>query len=55
MAKMAIIDTGGKQYVVTEGAVLNVERLPESKGGKIAFDKVLLVDDGSKTEVALHT
>jgi len=51
MAKIAVIETGGKQYLVTEGAVLNVEKLPETKGGKISFDKVLLTDDGSKTEV----
>ena len=51
MAKIAIIETGGKQYVVTDGMSLTIEKLPESKGGKISFDKVLLVDDGSKTEV----
>ena len=51
MSKIAVIETGGKQYVVTDGAVLNVEKLPETKGGKISFDKVLLVDDGSKAEI----
>src|SRR4051812_29715252 len=48
MAKIAVIETGGKQYLVTEGAVLNVEKLPAAKDGKISFDKVLFVDDGSK-------
>jgi large subunit ribosomal protein L21 len=48
MAKIAVIETGGKQYLVTEGSVLNVEKLPTTKDGKIHFEKVLLVDDGSK-------
>lgn len=51
MAKIAVIETGGKQYVVTDGSVLTVEKLPETKGGKISFEKVLLVDDGSKATV----
>ncbi|HEY4487712.1 MAG TPA: 50S ribosomal protein L21 [Candidatus Paceibacterota bacterium] len=53
MAKIAIIETGGKQYVVTDGSVLTIEKVPAEKGGKITFDKVLLVDDGK--EVRLGT
>ncbi|HEY4516524.1 MAG TPA: 50S ribosomal protein L21 [Candidatus Paceibacterota bacterium] len=51
MAKIAVIETGGKQYVVENGTVLNVEKLPAQKDNKIVFDKVLLTDDGSNTEV----
>ena len=53
MAKIAIIETGGKQYLVTQDSVLEVEILAgaEQEGDKITFDKVLLTDDGSKTEV----
>ena len=53
MAKIAIIETGGKQYLVCEGSVLNVEKLSDTakEGDKISFDKVLLVDDGSDTKV----
>ncbi|MEY4747083.1 MAG: hypothetical protein RLZZ416_132 [Candidatus Parcubacteria bacterium] len=53
MAKIAIIETGGKQYLVMKDSVLNVESLPNAgkAGAKITFDKVLLTDDGSKTEV----
>lgn len=53
MAKIAIIETGGKQYVVTRDSVLNVEKLDgvSDKGDKITFDKVLLVDDGNETKV----
>lgn len=51
MVKIAVIETGGKQYVVSEGAVLSVEKLEGEKGGKITFDKVLLTDNGSDTKV----
>ena len=50
MAKIAIIETGGKQYLVTQDSVLNVEKLPATDG-KITFDKVLLTDDGKETKV----
>lgn len=50
--KFAIIETGGKQYEVVEGSVLKVEKLPKQEAGAaVAFDKVLLVDDGTKTLV----
>ncbi len=51
MAKIAIIETGGKQYLVTNDSVLAVEKLPVAKDGKVTFDKVLLVDDGKATRV----
>lgn len=52
MAKIAIIETGGKQYVVEKDMVLNVESLGVDKAGsKIKFDKVILTDDGSKSTV----
>lgn len=41
----AIIKTGGKQYLVKEGDLLTVEKLPTQKGGKFSFDQVLLVGD----------
>jgi large subunit ribosomal protein L21 len=45
----AVIKTGGKQYVVREGEVLTIEKLPKPENGKIIFDEVLLTDDGKKT------
>ncbi|MEK7133885.1 MAG: 50S ribosomal protein L21 [Patescibacteria group bacterium] len=53
MAKIAIIETGGKQYVVTQDSVLDVERITgvSGAGSKISFDKVLLTDDGEETKV----
>jgi large subunit ribosomal protein L21 len=51
MAKIAIIETGGKQYVVTNDTVLTVEKLPVAEGKTVTFDKVLLIDDGAKAQV----
>lgn len=42
----AIIATGGKQYKVSEGDVLNVEKLGVSAGERVTFDQVLAVSDG---------
>jgi large subunit ribosomal protein L21 len=39
----AVIKTGGKQYRVSEGQLLRVEKLPGGKGDKITFGEVLLV------------
>ncbi len=51
--KFAVIETGGKQYKVSEGDSLTIEKLPgeHKEGEKITFDKVLLVDDGKTTKV----
>ena len=39
----AIIETGGKQYKVTEGDVLFIEKLPVEEGDALVFDKVLAI------------
>lgn len=44
----AVIETGGKQYRVSEGDVLFVEKLNVEEGQKITFDAVLAVSDGEK-------
>ena len=43
----AIIATGGKQYKVSEGDVIRVEKLDAKEGDKVTFDQVLAVSDGS--------
>lgn len=40
----AIIETGGKQYTVTEGTEIYVEKLTGEAGDKVTFDKVLMLD-----------
>ena len=44
----AIIETGGKQYKVTEGDTLYIEKLDVQDGDAVTFDKVLAVLDGDK-------
>ena len=41
----AIIATGGKQYKVSEGDVIRVEKLGVEADEKVTFDQVLLVSD----------
>lgn len=50
---LAVIFTGGKQYLVKTGAVLKVEKLSPAAGDKFVFDKVLLTadDDGSNAKI----
>ena len=40
----AIIETGGKQYYVSEGSQIYVEKLEGVEGDKVVFDKVLMCD-----------
>jgi large subunit ribosomal protein L21 len=47
----AIIETGGKQYRVEEGSVLNVELLPSEVGSEVGFDRVLAVKVDNKLQV----
>ena len=43
----AIIATGGKQYKVSEGDVIRVEKLNAEPGAEISFDQVIAVSDGT--------
>ena len=47
----AIIVTGGKQYKVSEGDTLFIEKLPVEAGDAVTFDKVLAVLDGDKATI----
>ncbi len=53
--EFAVIKTGGKQYKVSEGNFLSIEKIKGEykKGDKISFDKVLLVDDGKDTTIGI--
>lgn len=44
--KYAVIAACGKQYKVSEGDVIKVEKLGVADGETVTFDKVLLVSDG---------
>ena len=48
----ASIVTGGKQYKVSEGDVIKVEKLDVEAGKKITFDQVIAVNDDTVLKVA---
>lgn len=54
---IAIIKTGGKQYLVKEGDTFKFEKLPGVAGDAVHFDHVLLVaaEDGSSFQVGQPT
>ncbi len=47
----AVIETGGKQYKVSPGDKLKIEKLENKEGETVSFDKVLLKSDGEATEI----
>jgi large subunit ribosomal protein L21 len=47
----AVISTGGKQYRVSEGQVLRIEKLEAEAGADVEFDKVLLVGSGDQVKI----
>ena len=54
--EFAVIQTGGKQYKVSVGETITIEKLVADKkvfkeGDAIVFDKVLIVDNGSDTTI----
>jgi large subunit ribosomal protein L21 len=52
--KYAIIKTGGKQYKVAEGDIVEIDKLPE-KDGKVVFDEVLLLVTDSGVKIGKPT
>jgi len=47
----AVIQTGGKQYRVSEGATLRVEKLEAETGASVDLDKVLMVGEGDSVKI----
>ena len=47
--KHAIIETGGKQYRVSEGDLIYIEKLGADAGSSVTFDRVLAVIDDADT------
>lgn len=47
----AVIKTGGKQYKVSKGDVLRVEKLNAAEGDAVEFDQVLMLADGDTVQV----
>jgi large subunit ribosomal protein L21 len=55
LAPYAVIETGGKQYRVSVGDILSVEKLDQEAGADITFDRVLLVGGDGTTRVGTPT
>ena len=55
--ELAVIKTGGKQYLVGKGSTLRVEKLPGDvkKGDSVTFDQVLMTDNGKAATVGSPT
>lgn len=47
----AIIETGGKQYRVTEGSTIVVEKLSPDQDEEVVFSRVLAVNDGETLQM----
>lgn len=48
---IAIIKTGGKQYIVKPGDKLKIEKLDKKEGASVSFSDVLLVEKDDKVEI----
>ena len=51
----AIVETSGKQYKVSAGEIIDVDKLPREVGEKIELGRVLLVADGEEVRVGQPT
>lgn len=51
----AVIETGGKQYKVSVGDVIFIEKLEAAEGENVTFDKVLILADGENVNVGAPT
>jgi len=48
----AVLQTGGKQYKVSTGDVISIEKLNAEKGAAVTFDKVLMISDAGSAKLA---
>jgi len=48
---LAVIKTGGKQYIVTPGEKIKIEKLDKKEGSEITFNEVLVVEKNKKVEI----
>ena len=55
MESYAVIETGSKQYRVSAGNVIEIEKLATEAGQEVAFDAVLAVSDGAALKVGTPT
>ncbi|MCX6997704.1 MAG: 50S ribosomal protein L21 [Kiritimatiellaeota bacterium] len=51
MEAYAVVETGGKQYLVHKNDKLEVEKLPADKGATVTLERVLAVSDGQTLKI----
>jgi len=51
MTQLAVIKTGGKQYLVSPGQKIKIEKINKKEGDEITFKEVLLLEKGKKLEI----
>lgn len=49
--EFAVIKTGGKQYKVSPGQKIKIEKLDAPEGKSVVFNEVLLIDDGKELKI----
>ena len=52
---LAVIRTGGKQYVVSPGQKIKIEKINKKEGSEITFNEVLLLEKNKKIEIGTPT
>jgi len=53
MTQLAVIKTGGKQYLVSPGQKIKIEKIDKKEGSEISFPEVLLLEKNKKIEIGL--
>lgn len=48
---LAVIKTGGKQYIVAPGKKIRIEKISEKEGSEVTFSEVLLLQKGKTLEI----
>ena len=51
MEAYAVIETGGKQYRVSVGSIVEIEKIPGEENAEVAFDRVLALSDGTALSI----
>ncbi len=51
MTQLAVIKTGGKQYIIAPGQKLKIEKIEKKEGEEIIFKEVLLLEKNKKAEI----
>jgi len=48
---LAVIKTGGKQYLVSPGEKIKIEKINKKEGAEVTFNEVLLMEKNKKVEI----